>query len=148
MQISTKGRYGLRLMIELAARHADRGSVQIETLVKAQDVSPAYVHNILSILKKAGLVRAVRGPGGGYSLAKAPARITVYDVVTALEGDLDPVPCLKTSKTCPRAANCVSQELWEELSRTIRDMLASHTLAELAKRHLDHLAADVVSFDI
>lgn len=148
MQISTKGRYGLRLMIELAAARSRGGTVQIETLVKSQEVSPAYVHNILNTLKKTGLVQAVRGPGGGYSLAKAPAKITAYQIIVALEGSLDPVPCLENAKSCQRTEKCVTRELWSELAANIRVTLESHTLADLARRQQEAMASTVISFDI
>ncbi len=147
MQISTKGRYGLRVMIELALRKKD-GQVLVDVLSQSQGISANYVHNILNALKRAGLVRAVRGPKGGYELAKPAEKITALDVVSALEGEPNVVFCVGAPKQCPRAEGCVSKDIWVELTTAFCEILGKYTLAELARRQKDRQGPAVPSFEI
>jgi Rrf2 family protein len=131
MRISTKGRYGLRLMTELTVR-AGQGPVPVELLSARLGVSGKYLHIFAATLREAGLVRAVRGPKGGYALACDPARVTAYDVVQALEGSLAPVACVEDRAACPRAATCVARGLWCEVDAAVQRVLSGATLAFLA----------------
>lgn len=133
MRMSTKGRYGLRAMIELALQ-AGRGPVLVGTIAENQQISGKYIHVLMGGLKAAGLVRATRGANGGYELARDPATITAYEVVSALEGDLNPVDCLGDPSCCPRTELCAARDLWCELGAAIRDTLSRHTLKSLAER--------------
>ncbi len=133
MKVSTKGRYGLRAMIELAANYT-AGPVFIGTISGKQDISLKYLHAILTSLKKAGLVRSLRGRSGGYVLARSPARITLQEIFHALEGPLALVDCVTNRGSCRRAENCTTREVWRDLSRTIDDILGQTTLEELAAR--------------
>src|SRR5512138_5976 len=108
MRISTKGRYGLRAMIELAVNHGGR-PVPINAIAANQAISLKYLHAILALLRKAKLVRSARGRAGGYLLARSPAEITVGQIVRALEGPVAVVECVKDRRHCPRSAICDSR---------------------------------------
>ncbi len=133
MRISTKGRYGLRVMIELAA-HFGRGPAPVEAIAKNQDISGKYIHVIVTRLRSAGLVRAVRGPNGGYELTRHPASITVLDVVSALEGKLVPVECLLDRNACPRFDKCAAREIWSEMASAVEGVMSALTLEQLSAR--------------
>jgi Rrf2 family protein len=133
MRISTKGRYGLRVMLELTLRHGN-GPVMMSALAASQNISRKYLHSLLTSLKAVGLVRSVRGAGGGYVLAHEPADIKVSQVVQALEGSLLPVECTKDSSICERSETCAAHDVWEELGRAMERVLSGITLADLAAR--------------
>ncbi len=133
MKVSTKGRYGLRAMIELAIQFG-KGPVLISTIAGNQDISLKYLHAILSRLKSQGLVRSLRGRRGGYVLSRAPARITLQEIVRALEGPMALVDCVADSSICPRASFCITQTVWHDLSHAIDEILDRTTLADLACR--------------
>lgn len=134
MKMSTKGRYGLRVMIELAARHG-QGPVGVDTIAKSQGISGKYIHILMGNLRTAGLARAVRGPGGGYELAKPPSSLTALDVVQALEGKSAPVDCVMDAGHCRRAERCPSRQVWCEVGAAVDRVLSRFTLARLAARH-------------
>lgn len=131
MRVSTKGRYGLRVMIELA-RHFDSGPVPVEIIAANQEISSKYIHVLVKGLRLAGLLRASRGRGGGYELARKPSSITALDIITALEGVCTPVHCVCRSDSCPRNASCRARGLWQDLARSIDDVLSRYTLEQLA----------------
>ena len=132
MKFSTRGRYGLRIVIELADRSAGGKPVLLETLAKSQDLPRQYLHHLLGRLRSAGLVRAVRGRGGGYGLAKPPSKMTAGDVLRALEGPLAPVDCLLDERVCRRAPACAARGLWQELAREMDRVLSAATIEKLA----------------
>lgn len=134
MKVSTKGRYGLRVMMELALR-GGQGPVLVGALAESQDISAKYIHVLMGSLKTAGLVRALRGPNGGYELARDPAGITLLEVVSALESDLLSGAGPKRQALVhgvPSAAEAV----WIELGTAISESLARQTLKDLAERQL------------
>ncbi|RME28404.1 MAG: Rrf2 family transcriptional regulator [Deltaproteobacteria bacterium] len=133
MKVSTRGRYGLRIMIELAARHGE-GPVMMSTLAECQQVSRKYIHSILTALKNASLVRAVRGAHGGYVLAEAPEKISALQVLQALEGSLAPVDCVENSRICSRSRKCAARMVWEEIGKNVNDTLKKINLKTLALR--------------
>lgn len=133
MKVSTKGRYGLRVMMELALR-SGHGTVLVADLAQAQDLPPKYLHVLLGSLRAAGLVRTLRGPNGGYELARDPGRITAKDVVEALEGRIQFAATGEEGRACGRGGPCATQELWEEAARALSEVLAGTTLATLAER--------------
>ncbi len=132
MKISTKGRYGLRVMIELAA-HYGQGPLAVDAISKKQDISANYIHNLVSGLRSAGLVRTIRGPNGGHELAKIPAAISAYDVVSALEGSSAPVACVNDASCCSRTSNCAAHDLWRDVATAMNRVLSNLTLETLAK---------------
>ncbi|MEN6368167.1 MAG: RrF2 family transcriptional regulator [Thermotogota bacterium] len=133
MRMSTRGRYGLRVMMELASQFG-RGPVQVEGIAKSQAISGKYIHVLVTGLKSSGLVRAVRGPGGGYELTRDPSTITALDVVSALEGRTAPVPCVADAPACPRSDHCAARDVWCEVAAAIDRVLSGLTLSELALR--------------
>lgn len=131
MKISTKGRYGLRAMIELAIRY-DTGPVQIQTLSDCHGLSQKYLHTLLVTLKDHGLVRAVRGAHGGYMLAKDPVDISAGEIVCALEGDFATVDCVKSPEQCLRYEQCIARDVWTDLSASIQTALGKYSLKKMA----------------
>lgn len=133
MKISTKGRYGLRVMMELAYHHG-QGPIPVETIARNQDISSKYIHVIVMGLRSAELVRSVRGPNGGYELTKTPSAITVLDIVSALEGKSSPVDCVTDTASCVRSERCAARDVWCEVASAIDETLSALTLEQLATR--------------
>ncbi len=131
MKISTKGRYALRLMLDIA-KYGVNGPVRVKESAKRQDISVKYLEQIIAVLTKAGYVRSTRGPQGGYRLAKAPEEYTVGMILKLTEGSLAPVECLVTSEnSCDRAQSCVTLRLWKELNEAIESVVEKYTVADL-----------------
>ena len=135
MKISTKGRYGLRTLMDIAIHQAD-GPVNLRDIAERQGISSKYLWQIVNLLKTAGLVRGLRGPKGGYVLLRPPAAITLLDVIQILEGPISLVECVDDSCYCDRMRNCVTHSIWSEVSQAVRDALARVTLAEILRRHV------------
>ena len=141
MKLSTKSRYGVRAMFDMAY-HAGTLPAQIKDISRRQEISPRYLEQIFQDLKKAGLLKSRRGPQGGYSLAKSPEEITVEDIVLAAEGELLLVNCVKglrkdadtPSPSCEHGAHCITQPLWAEASRLLGEYFQSITLKTLCER--------------
>ena len=128
MRISTKGRYALRLMLDLAEHQGD-GCVSLKDVAQRQDISKKYLEQIVPTLSRAGFLLTNRGYQGGYRLARRPEDYTARDILRLTEVDLAPVACLSApSNTCPRAPDCLTLPVWEGLEKTIRDYLRSITL--------------------
>lgn len=133
MKISTKGRYALRLMIDLA-QNQEKGNIALKDISKRQDISLKYLEQIVSPLAKAGLIKSVRGPQGGYSLVYPPENYTVKDIFRVVEGPVACVSCLETEKNmCPRYGECPTIAFYEGLNKAINDYLSSYTLRDLVE---------------
>lgn len=131
MLISTKGRYALRVMLDLA-EHPSEGYVPLKEIAERQDISEKYLEAIIKILVKARLLSGVRGKGGGYKLTRAPGQYTIGSILRLTEDSLAPVACLEADAApCSRAANCLTLPLWQGLDRIINEYLDSVTLADL-----------------
>jgi Rrf2 family protein len=117
-------------MIELAKNFA-MGPLKREEISKSQDISSSYLENILIALKSRNLIRTIRGANGGFSLIDAPEKITMYDVVTALEGPIEPVHCIENSGQCGRSGNCAARNFWIGFHETQVEYLKSTTLQDL-----------------
>lgn len=131
MKISTKGRYALRLMLDLAI-NADKQPVRVKEISARQEISDKYLEQIISVLTKAGFVRSARGPQGGYRLAKEPKDYTVGSILRLIEGKLCPVACLETDENiCERRAGCITLPLWEKLDEAINNIVDNVTLQDL-----------------
>ena len=130
--ISTRGRYALRVMIDLA-EHIDEGYIPLQTIAKRQGISEKYLESILAVLSKAGLLDAVRGKGGGYRLSKPAKEYTAFEVLSLTEGTLAPVTCLERGQQCENAVNCRTLPLWQGLDQVISAYLCSYTLADLTR---------------
>ncbi len=134
MKISTKGRYALRLMVDLAMNDADE-YVTIKSISGRQEISGKYLEQIITQLCRAGYVLSARGASGGYKLAYAPEKYTVGMILRLMEGNLAPVPCLETeTNSCRRAPQCVTVEVWQKISDAVNDVVDHITLADLVKR--------------
>ena len=130
--ISTRGRYALRVMIDLA-EHIGEGYIPLQTIAKRQGISEKYLESILAVLSKAGLLDAVRGKGGGYRLSKPAKEYTAFEVLSLTEGTLAPVTCLERGQQCENAVNCRTLPLWQGLDQVIAAYLCSYTLADLTR---------------
>ena len=131
MKVSTKGRYALRIMIDLA-QHDDGEAISLKDIARRQEVSAKYLELIIAILNKAGFVYSTRGKAGGYRLARPAAAYTVGSILKLTEGSLAPVACLDTgTSTCARACRCEALPMWEHLDRLIDEYLESVTLQDL-----------------
>jgi Rrf2 family transcriptional regulator, cysteine metabolism repressor len=124
MKISTKGRYGLTIMIELAKKHGE-GPVSLKSIAQAHDLSEHYLEQLISPLRNAGLVKSIRGAYGGYVLADHPSKITAGDVIRVLEGPISPVEGLEEEEPAKR-------ELWIRIRDAVKEVLDSTTLEDLA----------------
>lgn len=141
MKLSTKGRYGLRALIDLAVHSCGGIPVSITSISDRQDLSERYLEQLMAMLKKAGLVRSVRGAGGGYMLARRAEEISVGDVLRALEGKLDPVDCagLDPGGGCQAADSCVTKYVWkrinESINRTVDEIRLDQLVEESRKKN-------------
>ena len=133
MKLSTRTRYGLRAVLELALQH-DKGPVQVKTIARKQDISGKYLEQLFAILKSTELIKSVRGPKGGYLLARSPDSITLYDLFKALEGPGATVECLENKDYCSRYPDCVARQAWAKLQEAIFEMLKSITLQQLLEK--------------
>ena len=134
MKISTKGRYGLRTLMDIAI-HQAQGPVNLNDIAERQGISAKYLWQIVNLLKTAGFVRGTRGPKGGYVLLRDPAQITLLDVIQILEGPISLVECVDDPTYCDRVRTCVAHSVWTEVSQAFRDALARVSLAEILRRH-------------
>lgn len=136
MKISTKGRYALRIMLDLAMS-GGKGPVSVKDIARRQDISTKYMEQIVTTLCKAGYLKSIRGPQGGYLLAKAPRDYTVGMILRITEGSLAPVACLDVGPdSCPRSAFCATLRLWKELDEAIAGVVDKYTLEDLVQWQL------------
>jgi Rrf2 family cysteine metabolism transcriptional repressor len=133
MKISTKIRYGARAMLELAY-HYGEGPIELKEIAKRENISLKYLEQVINPLRAAGLVKSIRGAKGGYSLAKPPSEICLYDVVETLEGPLNLLECLRDSKVCQKVSSCVTRDIWQEVSEAISKIFYSVTLEDMVNR--------------
>jgi Rrf2 family protein len=135
MLVSTKGRYALRVMVDLAEHQRD-GYIPLKEIADRQEISEKYLESIIKILVKARLLEGLRGKGGGYKLTKAPEQYTVGVILRLTEESLAAVSCLEPgAATCPRMAECRTLPLWQGLDKVINDYLDNITVADLAQSH-------------
>ena len=133
--VSTRGRYALRVLVDLAEQDSDR-YITLREIAERQEISEKYLESIAKELVKAGFLDGLRGKGGGYRLAQLPEEIGVLDVLKLTEGSLAPVACLEEgAKPCPRASNCRTLPLWEGLNRVVREYLRHYTVRELVQQN-------------
>jgi Rrf2 family protein len=133
VKLTTKGKYGLRVMLELALNHG-HGPILVNKIAKRQDISGNYIHVLVTALRKAGLVRTTRGPGGGYELREAPQGVSVLQIIEALEGKQPWGGCVDDAETSEGASALAVRDLWCEVVQMVEDFLSSQTLADLAKK--------------
>lgn len=145
MKISTRGRYALRLMLDLALESGDE-YIKIREIARRQDISEKYLEQIVNILNKAGFVRSVRGASGGYKLAREPKEYTVGMILRLTEGSLVPVECVEYAESdCSKYDLCATIEVWKKLSEAISNVVDSVTLEDLVKTHNDKIQLKITS---
>lgn len=131
MLVSTKGRYALRAMIDLAEHQSD-GYIPLKTIAGRQEISEKYLEAILKILVRERFIIGLRGKGGGYKLSRTPEQYTVGSIIRLVEGGMSPVTCLENrSAPCPRAASCRTLPMWQEFEKVVNGFLDKYTLASL-----------------
>ncbi len=138
MKISTKGRYALRLMVDLA-QYNNGENVTLKEVARRQNISLKYLEQIITVLTKSGYVISTRGSGGGYRLAYSPEHYTVGMILRLTEGSLAPVACLESEENdCNRKSECCTLFVWKELSKAINDVVDNITLADIVKNSADN----------
>lgn len=137
MKLSTRSRYGARLMLDMAQHH-EEGPIQLGDIAKRQEISLKYLEQIIIPLKKAGLVKSVRGSKGGHFLAKSPKDITMAEIVAVLEGGVSIMKCVDRPETCGRSGACVIRQVWAEVTQAMYDKLEPLTLSKLVQRGKAH----------
>lgn len=135
MKISTKGRYALRLMLDLAVHDAG-SAIPLKEVAARQDISVKYLEQIVTQLSRGGLVRSARGAVGGYFLTRRPEEYTVGEILRQMEGSLAPVHCTDpNSAPCDRAGQCVTMEVWQKIEQAVAEVVDHITLEDLVRRH-------------
>ncbi|MDD2189805.1 MAG: Rrf2 family transcriptional regulator [Eubacteriales bacterium] len=134
MKISTKGRYALRLMLDLAVNYTGE-YISIRSIAARQEISEKYLEQIITHLNRAGYVKSVRGAQGGYMLSRDPSEYTVGMILRLLEGSLAPVSCLDEEESCDRVSGCVTMEVWEKIQKAVEDVVDNITLADMVTRY-------------
>lgn len=137
MKLSTKGRYGLKAMYDLAIHYGD-GPIALKSVAERQRISDHYLEQLVAVLRKADLVKSVRGAQGGYMLARTPEEITVGDIIRALEGPLGPSDCVleEDAHVCDHAECCVTRVVWEKIRISISDVIDSITLQDMVNDYV------------
>ena len=133
MKISTRTRYGMRAILELALAYkaGKAGPLQIKVIAERQNISNKYLEQLIAIIKSAGLVRSIRGPHGGYVLAKSPEDIKLSEIFRVLEGPVFTVECVENKEACASFADCITRRLWIEVNDAILNVLTNKTLQDL-----------------
>ncbi|NLM05032.1 MAG: Rrf2 family transcriptional regulator [Clostridiales bacterium] len=132
MKLSTKGRYGLKAMLDLAIRYGN-GPIPLKTIAERQGLSDHYLEQLIAVLRKSGLVKSVRGAQGGYMLTTSPKNITVGDIIRTLEGPLAPAECVieEDPAYCKKADYCVTKVVWEKIRDSVNEVIDSITLQDM-----------------
>jgi Rrf2 family protein len=133
MKLSTKGRYGTRLLLDLAL-HNGEGPISLKDIARRQEISLPYLERLISPLIAAGIARSSRGVRGGVWLAKPPGEIKLSDVIRLYEGPIAPVECVINPGVCTRAESCVTRDVWDEMGQAMNEVLDSTTIEDLAER--------------
>ena len=142
MKISTKGRYGLRILLDLAIHQSEKKPRLIRDIAKSQQISEKYISRLVIALRKAGMIRSIRGVNGGFHLAMKPEEITLLDVIEVMEGPISIVDCVKAPKRCSMHANCAPREIWCSLNEDIRGLMRRTTLADILASYEKQNAGD------
>ena len=139
MKLSTRTRYGVRAMLQLAENYG-KEPLQLRIIARDQEVSVKYLEQLMTVLKAAGFVTAVRGFNGGYVLAKSPGQIRISDCFDCLEGPVITTECVDNKNSCSRSTDCVARLLWAEVKNAVRTILESTTLQDLVDRTKENKA--------
>ncbi len=130
MLVSTKGRYALRVLADLALHQTD-GYIPLKEIAEREGISEKYLESIIKTLVKGNILTGLRGKGGGYRLTRSPEQYTVHEILMLTEGDLAPVSCLEDSAPCPHGPNCPTMAMWRDLDTLINQFFSGITLADL-----------------
>ncbi|MBN2098377.1 MAG: RrF2 family transcriptional regulator [Dehalococcoidia bacterium] len=133
MRLSTKGRYGVRALVDIAL-HSNGGPVLLKDIARRQEISPQYLEHLVAPLIRAGMLRSIRGAKGGIALAKPPEEIRLSRVIEVLEGSVAPVECVDNAGLCARSEGCVTRDVWSDIKAAIMEVLESLTLRDLVDR--------------
>ena len=133
MKLSTRGRYGTRVVLDLALHH-DEEPVLLKDIARRQQISLRYLEHLITPLIAGSILWSTRGPRGGVSLAKPPEEIKLSEVMQLLEGSIAPVECVNDPKYCSRSGFCVTRDIWSELKKAMNEVLESTTLQDLVER--------------
>ncbi len=147
MVVSTKGRYGLRVLLDVAL-HQSNGPVTLADISRRQGISQKYLWQVLNPLKGAGLLSATRGARGGYVLARTPASVTMKEIITILEGPIALAACATGARGCERRSDCAASEVWAEIEDKLNEVLGSITLQTIVKRSKDHAGKGILNYEI
>lgn len=147
MRVSTKGRYGLRILLDVAS-HEEHGPVALRDISRRQAISQKYLWQVINPLKVAGLLRATRGAHGGYVLAKPAGKITVRDIVDILEGPVAIVACVRAPGTCDRSDACIARDAWSEIEGRLNEAMQGITLQHLLERQEEQSRRHAPGYDI
>lgn len=133
MKLSTRTRYGMRAIIELA-QHEEKRPLQLKAIAERQDISIKYLEQLMSLLRSAGFVRSVRGSKGGYILARPADQITLNEIFRCLEGAVTTAECTQDESYCARSADCAARDVWRRVETAIQDVLGSIRLSDLTEK--------------
>ena len=147
MKLSTKGRYGVRALLDLAL-HQDEGLVPLKDIARRQEFSLPYLEHLVAPLIAAGLVKSTRGARGGVLLLRPPSNVKLSEVIQILEGSIAPVDCVNNPALCHRAASCATRDIWIEMKRVMSQVLESTTLQDLVERQRQKGQFDTVMYYI
>ena len=147
MRLSTKGRYGVRAMLDLTLNFS-KEPVLLRDIATRLEVSEKYLEHSMSSLRNAGLVRSIRGARGGYILAKPPSEIKLSEIMEVLEGSMAPVECVDDTEVCHRANICVTRDIWVKMKEAIDNILESTTLEDLAERYKEKESSNAIIYNI
>ena len=145
MKLSTRSRYGVRLMLSLALNYG-QGSVYLKDIAKSEEISEKYLGQIIISLRSAGLVISSRGVHGGYNLAREPSAISLKEIIDVLEGGTCLVDCVKNPGACPRVSTCVSRDIWSVLGGKIAETLTTITLDVLVRMKREKAEKSVMQY--
>lgn len=143
MKLSTRAEYGTRALVELAMHHDDPRPMMLQTIADRQGLSKKYLEQLFILLRRAEIIEGLRGPTGGYRLARHPSEIRMAEVIEVLEGSLAVADCLVDQDSCIKSGSCATQEIWARVTHAIEEILGAITLQELVSRHTcvaDHLS--------
>ena len=143
MKISTKGRYGLRILLDLALRE-NNAPRMIRDIAESQQISEKYISRLIIDLRRANMVRSIRGAKGGFRLARKPEELTLLDIVEAMEGPLSIVDCVRAPEKCGHHASCVTRDIWDRLNSEFRESMRKITLQEIIEQYRRHHAEEGV----
>lgn len=147
MKLSTKGKYGLKAMFELSLSHS-RGPISIKVIAKKQNIPEQYLEQIFSKLKKAKLIKSVRGAQGGYLLSRKASDITVYDILSVLEGPVSISECLENEDLCENSDACVTKLVWAKMKESMENVMKSITLCDMVNDYYENNSMNRLENDI